>query len=107
MNAQGPSRRHRSRPRRSRSWMPSPPYEATRRGSGGRSLRRFRGVGIRIEDYPARVPEVSIRASRRALTHRFPYGVLYPHRRGHPDPPLCYRPGPTRCGCPAGRRIVD
>ena len=51
-------------------------YEATRPGLGRAFLDEVRGVRFRIEEFPEGCPEVYA-GLRRALVHRFPYGVIY------------------------------
>ncbi|MBX3357328.1 MAG: type II toxin-antitoxin system RelE/ParE family toxin [Phycisphaeraceae bacterium] len=51
-------------------------YDATRPGLGREFLAEIRGAAVRIEEFPLSCPEVHP-GVRRALTHRFPFGVLY------------------------------
>lgn len=51
-------------------------YDTSRPGLGRAFLEEFRGAVVRIEEFPYGCPEVHP-GVRRALTHRFPFGVLY------------------------------
>ena len=53
-------------------------YEATRPGLGRAFLEEIRAVRIRIEEHPESCPVVHSHGGlRRALVHRFPFGVIY------------------------------
>jgi hypothetical protein len=52
-------------------------YEATRAGLGRVFLEELGGVRDRIQEHPESCPQVHPTGLRRALVHRFPFGVIY------------------------------
>ena len=51
-------------------------YEGEREGLGAEFLAELRATFVRIEEGPLRFPLV-FRESRRAILHRFPFGVFF------------------------------